>query len=146
MKAKKATMAGLILNSSVLQSSFIRFCVVGGIGFIINAIVLSILFKSIGLPILPAQLASAEAALIVTFALHHTWTYAASAEVTWQRRLGTFHGTTWIGIVLNSLITSSLVTFGHINYLIGLAIASVIVLFWNYYWTRYHIWQSKVQK
>ena len=127
---------------SATKSSFVRFCIVGASGFLINAVLLVFFNKYLKIDIFLSQAFSAEIALFSNFILHHNWTYKSHNVVkTKKNLLVEFHATSWPAI----LGSSALVTFGvktvHLDRLVALAISSVLVLFWNYSWTKYVIWK-----
>ena len=125
---------------------FIRFIIVGGSGFIINTIILTLLYRVGHLPLVVSQLIGAETALISNFTLHNIWTYKNSlGNSSWLRKLIIFHGSSWSGILITTSILLALVNYLHINYLIGLVVASAITMLWNYTWTRFVIFRSSAK-
>ncbi|SRR6266496_1539921 len=129
--------------TSLLRHDFIRFCVVGGLGFLINLFMLTLTFRMLRLPIILAQLISAEVAYVSNFFFHHTWTYAQRSDKTKRQLLVQFHLSSWTGLLLSTLIVYAMVEILRQNYVIGLVIASVVVLFWNYFWTKFYIWRNQ---
>lgn len=58
------------------ESSFVKFVIVGGTGFIIDSIILYILALELHLPPWFAKLISAEAAIISNFTLNNFWSFS----------------------------------------------------------------------
>ena len=129
----------------LLEHDFIRFCLVGCLGFLINLALLFLLFKWAGLPILLAQLLGAEAAYLSNFIFHHAWTYGKRNDKTGWQLLVEFHGASWAGLLLSTALVYVFVNILKLNYAEALAIASVVILFWNYFWTKYFIWRLEGQ-
>lgn len=126
----------------LLRLDFVRFCIVGGLGFVLNFILLTLLYKILSLPLFIAQLIAGEIALFSNFMLHHHWTYKhMSIAKSVGRLLVEFHVTSWVAIVG----TAAIVTFGvnglDLQYVIALFVAGVIALFWNFIWSKYVIWK-----
>jgi dolichol-phosphate mannosyltransferase len=128
----------------VLDIDFIRFCMVGTTGFVINFIILTLLYKVIGLPIFVAQLLASEIALFSNFLLHNYWTYKrrrVSKNLTsllWQ-----FHVTSWVAIMGSAILVSVGVKVLNLDYLVALILSSSIALTWNFLWTKLVIWRHE---
>jgi putative flippase GtrA len=132
----------------LLGFDFVRFCIVGGIGFVINLALLSLLYGRLGLPIVVSQLIAAEIALFSNFILHHNWTYKKRAVTKSKKDLVVqFHATSWVAIIGSSLLVSAFTHYLHLQYILALAASSILVLFWNFSWSKYVIWQqNKVEE
>lgn len=127
----------------ILRLDFIRFCIVGGSGFFINIIILYILKSLLGLPLFLAQLLGSEIALFSNFMLHHHWTYKSKkTDKTLPKLFIQFNLTSWPAIIGSSLMVSIGVSILHFNYLIALIASSIIVLGWNFVWSKYVIWKD----
>jgi len=132
------------VTARLLRQDFVRFCMVGVVGFLINLIILKILHDAWHWPIILATLLGSEAAYFSNFLFHNFWTYkhGTRAEKSFRKLLVQFHLSAWSGMLLNTLIVFVAVTMFHQDSAIGLIIASVIVLFWNYIWTKFYIWRN----
>jgi len=126
------------------MKDFIRFCIVGAFGFTVNAAMLTFWLKLVGLPLILASLISAEGAFLCTFILHKRWTYTAPVTKTGRQLLVEFHGSAWLGMLLSTLLIYVLVRAG-LHFLVAQPRASVIVLFWNFIWTKFYIWRPSVE-
>lgn len=127
----------------LIKLDFVRFCIVGGTGFVINFLLLTFLHKIANLPIFVAQLLAAEIALFSNFLLHHHWTYKkAKVQKSISTLLVQFHVTTWPAIIGSALMVSAGHQFLHLSNLLALALSSVIALFWNFGWSKYVIWKG----
>jgi putative flippase GtrA len=134
-----------LIMTRLLKQDFVRFCAVGVIGFLINLVILKFLHDGMGWPVIVATLLGSEAAYFSNFLFHNFWTYkdGTRVEKSFGRLLAQFHLSAWSGMLLNTLIVFVAVTFFALDSAIGLVIASVIVLFWNYFWTKFYIWRKQ---
>jgi dolichol-phosphate mannosyltransferase len=131
----------------VLKIDFVRFCIVGGTGFVINSVILIVLTHFFNINILIAQLVGAEVALFSNFILHHNWTYKENkVHKSMKSLILQFHATTWPAIVGSALMVSAGVSLLHMNKLEALVISSVVALAWNYSWSKYVIWRDVTEK
>ncbi len=128
--------------NELLDKDFVRFCVVGGLGFVINFALLTVLYRIMNAPLFLSQLVAAEVSLFNNFLLHHHWTYKKNNSVKSLRRLVVqFHATSWIAIVGSAALVSTGVHAFNLNYVVSLVISSVVALGWNFFWSKYVIWK-----
>ncbi len=127
----------------LLRLEFIRFCIVGGTGFIINLILLTLLRKYLHLEIFVAQLISAEIALFSNFMFHHHWTYKAHhVEKSITKLIIQFHSTSWPAIAGSAGMVFVAEKVFHLNDIDSLLISSLIALIWNYFWSKFVVWRD----
>ena len=127
-----------------LGIDFVRFCIVGSLGFVINFALLTLFYRTLGWPIFIAQLVSSEVALFNNFLLHHHWTYKTKRVTkTIPTLLWQFHATSWVAIVGSSLIVGAGVNIFKLNYVVALVISSGVALLWNFGWTKLVIWRHE---
>ncbi len=127
----------------LLKIDFIRFCTVGGLGFVINFALLFLLHSLLGVHAFVSQLIAAEVALLCNFMLHHAWTYKRH-HVTKPVRLllVQFHATSWPAIIGSATLVSLGVMVLRLQDLTALALSSAIALGWNFFWSKYVIWKD----
>lgn len=132
--------AGKIKNLHKID--FVRFCIVGTLGFIINFGLLTLFYKVLGVNIFISQLLSSEIALFNNFILHHNWTYRDNiTNKSIKNLLIQFHMSSWSAILGSSAIVALGVKVFHLHYVVALVIASAAGLFWNFAWTKFVIWR-----
>lgn len=133
--------------SKALRVDFIRFCIVGGFGFCINLLILTVLHKTFNVPIFIAQFFGAEVALFGNFLLHHYWTYT-NRKVTKRKRnlFVQFHIVSWPAIIGSTLMVGFLVSFAHVGSTEALIASSLTALFWNFTWSKFVIWRDVSDK
>jgi putative flippase GtrA len=125
----------------LLEIDFVRFSMVGAVGFIVNLSVLFVLYDVLKLPIWVAQLLAVEVALISNFTLHHFWTFRHRSGGKRKRLLlAQFHLSSWSGAIINSSIVVVAVDVFNLHYFFGLVFGSATALFWNFFWTKFYIW------
>lgn len=131
----------------VLKLDFVRFCIVGGTGFVINLVILIGLTKFLDVRVFVAQLIGAEVALFSNFILHHNWTYKANkVKKPLLSLILQFHATTWPAIIGSTIMVSVGVSLLHMSKLEALVISSIIALAWNFVWSKYVIWKNITEK
>ncbi len=129
--------------TTLLKVDFIRFCIVGGTGFIINLILLELLNGVFKLPIITAQLIAAEISLFSNFMLHHHWTYKSKkVNKSLRTLIIQFHATSWPAILGSSLMVGVGVKTFHLKKIEALAVSSAIALVWNFCWSKFVIWKD----
>jgi len=128
--------------TQLLQIDFVRFCIVGASGFVINAVLLMVLNKDLHSPFV-AQLIAAEIALFSNFMFHHHWTYKANkVRKTMSKLIVQFHLTSWAAIIGSAALVTVGINVFHLHEVVALAISSGIALFWNFGWSKFMIWRS----
>lgn len=127
----------------LLKIDFVRFCIVGGTGFVINLVLLSGFHNILSTPIIIAQFFAAEIALFSNFMLHHHWTYKRNkVNKTLTKLLIQFHATSWPAIVGSSLMVGLGVKVLHLPTFEALVLSSIIALGWNFIWSKYVLWRD----
>lgn len=119
-------------HDKYLKPGMIRFLIVGGVGFVVNFIGLTILFHILNIPILVSQLLSAEVALLVTFVGNNYWSFRGDHHHTFTQKIIRYHMSGWIGLGLNSLCVVVLVKYAGWYYGLALVIGALVALTWNY--------------
>lgn len=127
----------------LIQHHFVRFCLVGGLGFLINLSILTALYKHLGWPSFIAQLVAGEIALFSNFMLHHNWTYKGhGVKKSVLHLLVEFHATSWVAILGTAAIFSICLKLLHMHYIVAIAISGGIAMVWNFIWSKYVIWRT----
>lgn len=122
--------------------SFSRFLLVGGTGFVINAVLLLALTHQ-GLPFYVAQIIGAETAVITNFLLHDAWTFSEHVKNrTKRQRLLLYNGSSVVGMLVNTMVTIILHSKLNLLSVYALAGGSVCALFINYLFSILVTWRS----
>ncbi len=128
----------------LLSGPFLKFCVVGGIGFIINTVVLELMVYWKFHPTVGSAV-GAELAIISNFFLNNIWTFG-SKRIYGTRLIGKFiqfNGTSAGAIILQAgTVAVGSFLFGvagyHIYYIFGVGLGLV----WNYIMYSRVIWKK----
>ena len=133
------------VGSRLMMNDKIRFGFVGSFAFGISSIILYILYDRLGLPIIVAQIASAEGGVLSNFAWHNNWTFrhVSQKSTSLMTKFLAFHASSWSGAVILVLLVSLGVSMTRLHYMVCLIIATAIVMFWNYYWSRSRIFSQR---
>ncbi|PID84723.1 MAG: glycosyl transferase family 2 [Chloroflexi bacterium] len=127
---------------------FIKFLVVGTIGFVVDFGTLTLLKELTPLPTAVANTISFSMAVVSNFTLNRYWTYPDSRSKPIVAQLGQFTLVNVIGLLINTGILillevffdSILENFPRIpirGYIPAKMIATIVVLFWNFFVNRY---------
>ncbi len=127
-----------------LHREFVKFCLVGAVGFVVNLSTLTLTHNVLGLPVELAVILGGEVALVSNFLFHNYWTYKKRYQ---NKKIGVlflqFHVAFWSGNGINAILTLLMIKQLGWSPAVSLAIASAAVLFWNFVWTRFYIWRAK---
>ena len=121
---------------------FLKFMVVGTIGFVVDFGTLNLLVLLAGLQVLIANTISFSLAVISNYTWNRFWTYPDSRSKPVRSQLIQFVVVNVAGLGINTLVLAALTPLftrmvGELGYNIAKAIATVIVLFWNFFVNRY---------
>lgn len=128
---------------------FFKFLVVGTIGFIVDFGTLTFLVEVAGLVPVLANTISFSAAVVSNFTLNRYWTYPDSRSKRRRVQIIQFAVVSIIGLAINNLILVSLegpfaalLAAVHAppaigGYIPAKMVATVVVLFWNFFINRY---------
>ena len=150
-------MVSSILTDPVERTRFIRFAIVGGIGAVIDFAVMNLLVNLFAFSLVLAGTISFIAAVLSNYTWNRYWTYPDSRSKPLFRQLIEFSIVSVIGIIiriptlalLEPIIYRFITNLSSISPLffeipaktlsdnITLAIAIIIVLFWNFFVNRY---------
>ncbi len=127
---------------------FIKFALVGTVGFVVDFGTLAFLKEVIGLPTLLANSISFSAAVTSNFILNRYWTYPDSRSKRLWLQMGQFFAVNIVGLVINNSILYVLegVFNGWLvmvplladrGYIFAKMVATIVVLFWNFFVNRH---------
>jgi putative flippase GtrA len=127
---------------------FFKFLIVGTIGFVVDFGTLTFLIEILHFPTLVANTCSFSAAVISNFTFNRFWTYPDSRQKKLAAQLGQFALVNIVGLAINNTLLillespfdglmTSLQLLGGRGYIPAKAIATIVVLFWNFFVNRY---------
>lgn len=129
--------------------SFPRFVVVGGTGFVVDAIILTALTALAGMNPIAARLISFSVALFCTWALNRAWSFAAQRSAKVLPEAGRYVMVQLTGGAANLLVYAAciwLVPALHEAVLIPLAAGSAVGLGINYAGSRLLVFRGDAEK
>ncbi len=129
------------VNAKELER-FLKFMVVGTIGFVVDFGTLNLLVQLVGLPPLVANVFSFSLAVLSNYTWNRLWTYPDSRSKSVRAQLLQFVVVNVAGLGINTLVMWMLMPastrlVGELGYNIAKAVATIIVLFWNFVVNRY---------
>ena len=150
-------MISSIITDPTERIRFIRFAIVGGIGAVIDFAVMNLLVNLFSFSLVLAGTISFIAAVLSNYTWNRYWTYPDSRSKPLIRQLLEFSVVSVIGIIIRipTLALLEPITYRFVTNLssnlpvlntlpakalsdnITLAIAIIIVLFWNFFVNRY---------
>jgi len=145
----------IIIRDAKERSRFLKFAVVGSIGFGVDVLTYNVVRSTFALTAELSSVISFCVAVISNFSFNRFWTYPDSRSKPISGQLGQFASVNVIGLIIRtvifSLIKNPLVTMFEVihqgTYVgfsarevgenLSLAIVVVIVMFWNFFINRY---------
>lgn len=138
----------LKLRIATLPSSrFLKFCIVGGSGVLVDMGLLYLLSdpRMLGMGLTRSKIIAAEVAILTNFLLNDAWTFRDLSKENaggWPRirRFLGFNAICSVGVALNVLLLNLLFNFAKMDRYVANAIAIVAVTGWNYWLNRKLNW------
>jgi dolichol-phosphate mannosyltransferase len=122
-----------IQNISCRYTRPIRFGLVGLSGVIVNTVILWVLVRDSGLPVLLASALATEAAILSNFLLNDRWTFRTAAhEGRLVQRLLRFNGVALGGMAITTAVLAAMTVYGHLPLLLANLLAVGAAMAWNY--------------
>jgi putative flippase GtrA len=129
------------MNEKELER-FLKFLIVGTVGFAVDFGTLNLLKLVFGLHLLVANTISFSLAVLSNFTWNRLWTYPDSRSKPIKSQLVQFFVVNVAGWGINTVVLAALSPVfqgmvGELGYNIAKAIATILVLFWNFFVNRY---------
>jgi dolichol-phosphate mannosyltransferase len=130
------------------HGSFLKFLIVGGFGFLINAVLYELLVRNTHLPIALANIVAAQFAIFSNYNFNNAWTFKehkANSTFAYLSKLLQFFATSNIGVILIQSGTIQLgdTLYGEENYRLYFLIGTFFLLIWNFTVYSKFIWKKK---
>lgn len=129
----------------IFEHSFFRFVIVGGTGFVVDAIVLSALVKLAGVDPLLARAVSFSTALFCTWAFNRGWSFAATRSARVLPEAGRYVAVQLTGGAANLAVYAAMVRMIpglHGDVLLPLAAGSAVGIGINYLGSRFLVFRG----
>lgn len=143
----------MILHDKQERTRFLRFMVVGSIGFVVDFSVFNLCRSGLGITPEVSSVISFIVAVISNFTFNRFWTYPDSRSKPILGQLAQFGIVNVAGLIIRTLVFAIIITplsnlakqllpeFFIPGYVVGenaaLAIVVIIVMFWNFFANRY---------
>lgn len=116
---------------------FTKFAIVGGFGTLVDFAILNVLILSVGVDQFAANTCSFSVAAFSNFLGNRFWSFPESRERRFMSQLGRFFIVSLGGYLINQTLFMSssrylFAGFGTLGYNLAKALATVVVLFWNF--------------
>lgn len=124
-------------------SRFLKFCLVGASGVVVNLGLLWILTEIVGFFYLVSAAFSIEASILSNFALNELWTFRDRARSTRGilRRASKFNLISIVGLVINLVILAALTELLGMHYMISALFGIAGAMLWNYTMSAMWTWR-----
>ena len=134
-------LSSLLLHSGKM-SKFVKFCLVGLSGVVVN-LGLLYFFTTYGLYYLFSGLIAIEASILTNFFLNRAWTFKKEAKnVGLIKALFLDHVTRSIGIIINMVCLYIFTEYFNFYYIISMAIGIIFSTLWNFVGNTKWVWKS----
>ena len=141
---------GIDTRTAGSLNRFVKFCLVGFSGVIVDMLALHFLVnpRYLGWNVIPGKLLSAEFAMLNNFLWNELWTFKASerrmnAHKGWPSRLLGFHAICGLGIGLAAGLIFLFYRKVKLNLYVSNLSAIVIVTFWNFWLNAIFNWRLR---
>ena len=148
-----------MLSNKKEQIRFAKFAIVGISGTLIDIILFNIFNQRFGISPVPAKAFSFSIAVFNNFLWNRLWTYPESRDLPFSKQFAQYLLVSIVGLLINtSIFALSDQTLIHVfegilpsnfpfsstivGHNISVAIATIVVLFWNYFANRFWTFRS----
>lgn len=136
----------LLKKELLKHSQFVRFCLVGSSGVVIDMLILFLLSdpSTLGWGLTRSKILSAEGAMVNNFLWNDAWTFADMEKIgasKFQRFLR-FNGVCLVGVVINLILINIQFNWFGVNRYLANATSIVATTFWNYFMNKRLGWKA----
>jgi dolichol-phosphate mannosyltransferase len=134
----------------LVYGPFGKFLVVGGTGFLIQAVILRVLVENFAVIPAVASLIGAVAAIFSNFNLNNIWTFKSEKVhgLKYLWKLLNFYATSAVGVIIiqTGIIFLGDHFIGRKYYFLYFIVGTAILMFYNFTMYRFVIWRKKPHK
>lgn len=147
-KMRIKDMTEFFFNSFKLRlrtwARFIRFCLVGGSGVIVNMGILALLTELLSITYQISSLFAIESAIIWNFFLNDAWTFKKSTNKSSRlSKFLKFQVISMVGALINWGVLLLLTEFAGIYYLISNLVGIGVAVVWNFLANHLYTWRDE---
>jgi len=145
------------LQAAMARSTLARFLVVGGVSYVVNQVLLFILYdhaftsvprggerlaSAVDLPLLLASIIALEVSILVRFALNDRWTFRDRHTKSFAARFYQSNFTSFGAPLICLAAVNILTPYFGVSYLISNSLGIVLGLAWNWFWSTRLVWAT----
>jgi putative flippase GtrA len=124
-------------STTARLAHWLGFLASGTLSFVVDGGVLKLLTSGLGVPVLPARIASIAVAMIVGWLMHRRFTFRVAARPS-LIEFARFVGVAWSTAVVNYVLFAALLHFQPgLEPLIAVFVAGLIAMVWSYLGLRF---------
>lgn len=122
---------------------FLKFCIVGGLGVLVNMGILYLLTENFGLTYKLSSLFAIQTAIISNFVFNNLWTFKKSTnESSCLVKFFKFEGVSVVGALINWGVLVGLTELAGVHYLVSNLIGILVGTLWNYLVNVQYTWRE----
>ena len=121
---------------------FLKFCVVGASGVVVNEGLLWLLHDVAGFFLYPSSAIAIEASTLNNFVWHDLWTFRDRRSGSVWGRLWKFHLVSLSGLAINMLVLAALTELAGIHHLVSNLAGIVVALAWRFSMNTIWTWRK----
>ena len=128
----------------LLSARFLKFCLVGLSGVVVNMGMLYTLTELCGLFYLVSSPIAIECSFLSNFLLNDLWTWrgvGVPGATERLKRLGKFHLVYGAGLLINVGLLYAITEYLGVYYLLANLVAIAVVTLWNFWWSAGWTWR-----
>jgi putative flippase GtrA len=145
------------LRAAVANSTLVRFLIAGGISYVVNQVLLFVLYdgafaslprggeglaNAFDLPLLLASVVALEVSILVRFALNDRWTFRDRHTKSLAARFYQSNFTSFGAPLICLAAVNILTPYFGISYLISNSLGILLGLAWNWVWSTRLVWAT----
>lgn len=144
-------------QAAIARSTLARFLVVGGVSYVVNQVLLMVLYdgafaslprgeeglgNAFDLPLLLASIIALEVSILVRFALNDRWTFRDRRTKSFAVRFYQSNFTSFGAPLICLAAVNILTPYFGVSYLISNSLGILLGLAWNWFWSIRLVWAT----
>jgi dolichol-phosphate mannosyltransferase len=132
-----------LARASGEAGQFLKFCVVGMTGVLVNMGLLWVLTKFVGFDYRVSAIFAIEISILSNFTLNELWTFGKRQKKGGlAKRIAGFNLACVIGAMINFIVLVMLTEILHLHYLLSNLFGIACATLWNYFMSARWVWKS----
>ena len=145
------------LRAAIARSTLVRFLIVGGVSYVVNQVLLLVLYdgafaslprgeegvaNAFDLPLLLASIIALEVSILIRFALNDWWTFRDRHTKSLAARFYQSNFTSFGAPLICLAAVNILTPYFGVSYLISNSLGILLGLAWNWFWSIRLVWAT----